>query len=402
MRGVGWSAILRDVSTLPGTLWINRGRWNWRVRLPGAKARTNHPLRIPRQRLALSASKPRSLAESLAWRIWEQASKAAAATSGKAVTVDEACARFLVHAQTYYRRLDGSPTREAANCEIALRSLRRRFGARDLNELTAADLLSARDELVAAGLYRATINQRVGIWRRFFAWALDERICDAATKAEAWAVGALKPGRSAAPEPGLVDPVPHRIVKATLRHLPPSLQTMIRVQELCGARPSEMCAMRVGDVERRRDVWVYRPADHKTLHKGGVRVIVLGPRAQRLLEPMLTGGVDEYVFSPRASIEERARGRGKPGERWTASNYGQAIRYAVRAARRAGESVPNWSPNQLRHSCGTRVRRRFGPAVAGIVLGHSQTRQRVTDIYTRQSIERETVAAARSPMLVMG
>lgn len=167
----------------------------------------------------------------------------------------------MEHAETYYRHADGSPTREAVNCEIALRLIRAKFGTRPIDDITYQGILDARDELIAGGLNRGTINQRVGIWRRFFAWALEARLCLPQTKSEVLAVGNLKRGRSEATDGDPVQPVKHLTVKRTLPFLPPNLQAMIRVQELCGARPAEMCAMRPCDIERRRE-WVYRPASH--------------------------------------------------------------------------------------------------------------------------------------------
>ena len=59
-------------TALPGTLWINRGRWNWRVKLPGDTKRKNYPLYWNNQKVALAEEKGRSLAESLAWRLWNK------------------------------------------------------------------------------------------------------------------------------------------------------------------------------------------------------------------------------------------------------------------------------------------------------------------------------------------
>lgn len=381
-------------SNLPGTLWLNRGRWNWKVRLPGTPERKNYPLRMPGQTVALAEKKGRSLAESIAWRMWEKASKAAPAHDNR-MTLDAAMGAFLRHAETYYRRVDGTPTREAVNCEIALRSLRSKYGTRPLDDLTYQHVLEARDELIASGLNRTTINQRVGIWRRFVAWALENRLCAPTTKSEVWALTSLKRGRSPAPEGEPVQAVAHRLVKATLAKMPPNLAAMVRVQELCGARPAEICAMRPCDIEKRRKGWVYRPATHKTAHKNNVRVIVLGPRAQKILEPILAvTPATGHVFRPE-------RGTGA-GDSWTSSNYSQAVRYAIRAARKAGVALEFWSPNQLRHACGTRVRRKFGPESAASVLGHSRGSPRITDTYTRAAIERELIAAASKPMLAIG
>jgi hypothetical protein len=109
------------MNTLPGTLWLNRGRWNWRVRLPGTASRSNYPLRLAGHGVALPEAKGRGLAESLAWRMWEKASRGAKGDPhGACLTLDAVCGLFQVWASSYYRRADGSETREAYNCEIAL------------------------------------------------------------------------------------------------------------------------------------------------------------------------------------------------------------------------------------------------------------------------------------------
>jgi len=381
------------MAELPGTLWVNRGRWNWKVRLPGDAARKNYPLRQHGSKTALAEGKGRDVAESIAWRMWESASKTTERQRETGKTLDHVCALFMQHAETYYRRADGSPTREAVNCGLALRSLRGLYGKRPVDDLSYADVLAARDELVAAGLNRTTINQRVGIWRRCIGWALENRHCSVQTKSDVWALGSMKRGRCPAPEGDPVGPVAHRHVKTALAFMPPNLRAMVRVQELCGARPAEMCDMRTRDVSEGRGVGVYRPPRHKTEHKGGVRVIVLGPRAMRVLRPWLRADEpDANVFHP-----ERAGG----GPEWDANGYGKAVRYALKAAKKAGKTVEEWSPNQLRHSCGTRVRRKFGPMAASSVLGHSAG-LRITDRYTRDAIDREVVAAATPIMLRIG
>ncbi len=207
--------------------------------------------------------------------------------------------------------------------------------------------------------------------------------------------------------------------------MPPTLRAMVTLQELCGARPAEICDMRPCDIEKKRDVWIYRPQWHKTEYKGHVRVIVLGPRAQNVLTPLLDQcDHTRYLFSPAQAAKERAaimrasrkskvqpsqrdrnlkNPRKTPGEKYISSTYAKAVMYAVNAAKRAKEDVKHWSPNQLRHACGTRVRRKFGPESAGCVLGHTnRSGARVTDVYTRTAIEKEFIKTARKVMTRIG
>ena len=165
---------------LPGTLWLNSGRWNWRVKLPGTDKRKNYPLRLAGRKDALPESRGRSLAEGIAWRMLNGSANAKESTR----TLNCICSEFLSWAETYYRRQDGSMTREAVNCEIALRSLREAHGNKDIDDINYDHIHESRESLIKKGLARPTINQRVGIWKRFFAWALDNRKCQAGTKAE--------------------------------------------------------------------------------------------------------------------------------------------------------------------------------------------------------------------------
>ena len=63
-------------------------------------------------------------------------------------------------------------------------------------------------------------------------------------------------------------------------------------------------------------------------------------------------------------------------ENWETGRYGCTVRDA---ARRAG--VDAWSPNQLRHSFATEVRRRYGIVAAAALLGHSD-RLKITHGYS--------------------
>ncbi len=58
-------------------------------------------------------------------------------------------------------------------------------------------------------------------------------------------------------------------------------------------------------------------------------------------------------------------------------SYGHAV---AKACKRAG--VPSWSPNRLRHTAATEIRRRYGLEEAGAVLGHSK--MSATEVYAER------------------
>lgn len=86
-----------------------------------------------------------------------------------------------------------------------------------------------------------------------------------------------------------------------------------------------------------------------------------------------------------------------PGDRWDCHAYARAIR---RVCEDLG--IPHWSPNQLRHTCATEVRRRFGLAAARAVLGHSAGGMMITDRYSFEAAEDEALRDATPAMLALG
>jgi integrase len=203
-----------------------------------------------------------------------------------------------------------------------------------------------------------------------------------------------------------VVPVPKEHIEATLPYLPRPVAAMVQLQLLCGCRPEEIMIMRGCDLTPEERVWVFEPNLHKNAWRGKGRRVFLGPKAQAIVKEFLRPDSNEYLFRPceatrehhaqRAAFRRSPRtpselGRPKasqprrvPGARYTRRSYRQAI---VRACRRAG--VPEWTPLQLRHTCGTEVRRLYGLEASQCVLGHE--RADVTQLYA----ERNQVLAAR-------
>ena len=198
-------------------------------------------------------------------------------------------------------------------------------------------------------------------------------------------------------------PVPEADIQATLPHLPEIVADMILLQRLTGARPGEVCILRPCDIDRSGDVWAYRPESHKTEHHGRERVIHIGPKGQQILRPYLLRGSDAYCFSPAESEKTRLtelhanrktplscgnlpgtnRKRSpqrKAGTRYTTGSYRRAIHRACESA-----GVEKWSPNQLRHSAGTEIRKTFGLEAAQVTLGHAKAD--VTQIYAERDAE---------------
>ncbi len=348
----------------------------------------------------------RFVADWLARRKLEELS-ASERTAGD-LTLNEIGVAFLAHADGYYRDKAGKPTREAANVRDAIRPLLVRHGDEPAQEFGPKKLKALRQHLIALGLARTTINNRLGRILRLFRWAASEELLGPGVHQALAAVEGLRKGKTTAREPEDVAPVSDADVEAIRGLTTPQVWAMIELQRLTGMRPGEACALKGGDLDRSGPIWIGRLASHKTDHKGKVRAIAIGPKAQQVLIPFLGDDPDEFLFRPKDAAEANRRkrranrktkvqpsqlDRSKPearkhADRYMRSTYGQAI---ARACRKAG--VPVWSPNQLRHTAATKVRAEFGPEFARAVLGHASLR--TTEIYAEIDLEKAVEVARK-------
>ncbi len=171
-----------------------------------------------------------------------------------------------------------------------------------------------------------------------FFWAVEEGLVSGAVCYSLQEVKAPRKHRSDAREKPEVGPVADEHVKAVVPYVSEVVADVIRVMRLSGMRPGEACAMMVEQIDRTDpECWRYVPGAHKTQHRGKPRVIFLGPKCQQILT---------------RRISKAGTGRVFPISR---SSVRTAI---IRGCRRA--SVPNWSPNQLRHAAATEIRAKYG------------------------------------------
>jgi integrase len=223
--------------------------------------------------------------------------KGAAAPADTGPTVAEVLARYWAHAEGYYCYEDGAPTNELNDLRYSLRPLNHLFGDLPARRVRPRHLKQARRLMMTgyehpqygeqAALCRNVINQRVGRIVRAFRWAVEEELVPPRIWLRLKAVKRLQKGRSKARETQPVKPVSAEAVEATLPRLLPTVAALVRFMRLTGARVGEACILRPCDLDRSGPAWVFRPAHHKTAHKGKSRVIAVGPKAQEVLWPWL-------------------------------------------------------------------------------------------------------------------
>jgi integrase len=346
------------------------------------------------------------------------------------LTVVELCARYLKFADGHYH----SNPKVMPGIKRTIRYLREQYSHTAAREFGPLALKAIRQGMVEEGLSRRYINDHADRIKRMFKWAVGEQLLPVEVYQSLCVVPGLRKGRTKARECEPVLPVEDATVDATLPHLPEVVADMVRVQRLTGMRPAEVCILRPCDIDRSVDPWRYVPKSHKTEHKGRERLIFVGPQAQGILLRYLARDAESNCFRPcdseakrRAAAHasrrtplncghvpgsnRRRKPKRTPGKQYSVDAYRQAIHRACDAAflpvgelaQRSGETVKawhgrltdqqsaelahwqsehRWSPNQLRHTAATDIRRRYGLEAAATVLGHA--RADVTQIYAER------------------
>lgn len=319
------------------------------------------------------------------------------------LTTDELLLAFLKYARHHYRTPDGQPTEEVREIKRAILHLHRLYGHTSAAEFGPRGLGAVRQQMIDANWCRTLINRRVERIKRAFRWAASQELVPVTTYQALRTLPGLQKGRTEARESEPVKPVDPAHVAATRPCLGPHLRVMVDLQQLTGMRPGEVVAMTLAEIDRSGPVWLYRPGQHKTAHRGKTRTIPLGPKAQAILTAFLADrprDPTDPLFSPREAQAERFRElranrkskvppsqlhRKKatpvraPGAAYSVSAYGYAIRKAAKKAH-----APSWHPNQLRHTVATEVRRTHGLEAAQVLLGH--THAKVTELYGERDL----------------
>lgn len=254
---------------------------------------------------------------------------------------------------------------EAANIRGAARDLLALFADKQAREFKPMDMEQLQGYMVRKGHTRSGVNKRLGLVRRIFSRGVAMGLVDSTVLVGLKTVSPIRPGD--APEANTRGAVDDATINATLEHLPPVIAAMIRFQRLTGCRPGECCRVNLGEIVRESEsLWVYRPRQHKTAHRGKPREILIGPRGIELLKPWLRAdGLP--LFSPKLSARcpDSPKKSRAPGDSFKASSYAHAI---ARGCERAGVAV--WSPNQLRKARGQELRNTLGIEVSAAALGH--------------------------------
>jgi integrase len=186
-------------------------------------------------------------------------------------TITELIAQFWTYAQGYYIHTDGSKTHELTNIKLAMRPLNTIYGHTKATEFGPKALCVVRQKMIEQGICRSSVNKRIGRIKLMFKWAVANEIVPANVFHVLQAVPGLRRGRSAAKETMPVKPVPQEHIDAIQPYVSKQVWVLIQLQLLTAARSGELVIMRPCDIDMSGKIWIYKPAQHKTLHHGHER-----------------------------------------------------------------------------------------------------------------------------------
>lgn len=320
--------------------------------------------------------------------------------------VSELLLAYLAFAEGYYVK-NGVKTSEYGCIKLAIRPLEELYDVLPVAEFGPLKLKSVRQKMLGADLSRGVINQHICRIKRIFRWGVENELVPPSVYHGLQAVRGLAKGRSEARETEPVRPVSEADVNAIKPHVSAQVWAMVELQRLTGMRPGEVRTTRGGDLDMTGKLWEYRPVGHKTEHHDRARIILLGPRAQAVINEFLKPDMYGYLFRPQdaeaARSAERRRNRQShmtPSQRmrkrkqrrlrdlYTKDSYVRVIRRACEKAR-----IPSWHPNQLRHTAGTQIRKQLGLEAAQVLLGHAKAD--VTQVYAERDLELAREIAAK-------
>ena len=364
---------------LPGCIYKKRNRYWWKVKLPGEDNTKARPL-VPVG--SKYATTDKTVAQEVALELWQKAVFHSDTSAGNRAEINGDVASlvhaYLEYAKSYYLDENRQPTREVDNIRLALKHLVACCAILPTEEFGPLKLKEVREAMIKTGLSRGVVNQRIGVIKRMFKWAASEELVAVNTYHGLLTVDGLKRGRSQAREPKPIMAIAPSHVYAVLPYATKTVAAMIELQLLTGMRSGEMVIMRPKDLETSGKIWQYRPATHKTAYRGHRRTVAIGPRCKKIIRPFLKRKLDEYCFSPVEAMEQfrdenykhPTKRPGDLGDKYTTRSYANAVKYAIKAAKKAGVKVEDFHPHQLRHTAATRIRKELGLDAARAVLGH--------------------------------
>ena len=308
---------------------------------------------------------------------------------GEQVILDQLCLAFL--------RARGNQN-DHGNYKIAIEVLLSVYSSEPVESFDFSYLEVVRAQFLQLGYCRSQINKLTSLVRSIFYWGVPRKLVPPSVAESLRYLKPLMEGQTTAPEQPPREAVPDDVVKRSLSHLLPTVADMVQVQRAACMRPSEVCRMKVGEINPSGEIWKYTPRKHKNSWRKHKKTVALGQMEQEIIAPRLVGKQPEDpVFSPKDAVKELSARKAakrktrvqpsqvkrkeraaknpkrKVNDFFTTGTYGRSIKNSVQTANKHlsdNEKIPHWTPYQLRHAAITEIVRTTGSVdIARAVAG---------------------------------
>lgn len=343
-------------------------------------------------------------------------------------SIEDISVCYLEYAKSYYDSRDYGCLKLIVQTTLGL------YRERDADSFSSTEFKTVREQFAKEKFRKVRSRQYVNkcmAWLiRMFAWCTGEGLVRPEVVAMLREIPALRKGKTTIPESAKSRMrsklVMQSIVEATLPRLPKVVADMVRLQQLLGCRPGELCTIKPSMIVSTTEVWTIGLEEHKTEHHDHERTIYVGPKAQAILKKYLDRPGDSYCFSPREAVEQHRAAKtasrktppnqgnhsgysastragatkAKYNKCYNTASYGHSIARACKLTWPAPEGLDaeqvkqwdaqhRWTPHQLRHSAGQEIRIQFGLEHVAAVLGHAdiETSKIYSTIRADQAIE---------------
>lgn len=202
-------------------------------------------------------------------------------------------------------------------------------------------------EAIQKGWTKAYANQLLSIWKRILTYGvlngwLDSNLLPL-IKSYPPITEQLKPLQKR-------DAVQDDYVEKTLKYMSPRNADIIRLIRSACLRPTELLRLKKSDIQIKEGKWVaYIPS--KTKRFGYSRIVVFTEKEVEILQRWITE--DDLIF------------------KLNAHSLSVIVSKAIKKANDNGETIPKWTPYQLRHTAFTENVDKYGVEIAAKLAGHS-------------------------------
>ncbi|OQY03475.1 MAG: hypothetical protein B6I25_07990, partial [Planctomycetales bacterium 4572_13] len=185
-------------ANLPGSLYQRNRRWWWKVQLPGEEKPKARPLKPVGSRFATTDYAV--AVECAKQLLQEQLFQKDVPLQGEVRIIPDLVRAYTAFADTYYVDPLGKSTKEPQDIRYTMKVLLECFPSLGVDEFGPLRLKEVREVMIDKKWCRNLINQRIGIIRRMFKWAVSEQIVSSVILHGLQAVAGLKRGRTLAKE----------------------------------------------------------------------------------------------------------------------------------------------------------------------------------------------------------